>query len=67
MFFMINTIDIANYADDNILCDDNTSYRVGKNQCHPEMTLQMASIKLFKGFYRSGTKLVKINAIFCRA
>ena len=40
IFFKIDTIDIASYA------DDNTLYDVGKNQCDLETKLQKASIKL---------------------
>ena len=50
MFFMIDNIDIASYA------DDNTSYSVGKNQCYLETKLQKASVKLFKWFYENGLK-----------
>ena len=42
VFFMIDNIDIASYA------DDNTPYSVGKSQCDLETKLQNASIKLFK-------------------
>ena len=39
--FMINTIDIASYA------DDNTPYSVGKNRYNIETKLQKASVKRF--------------------
>ena len=49
MFFMIDNIDIASYA-------DNTPYRVGKSQCDLETKLQKASVKLFKHLYENGLK-----------
>ena len=48
IFFKIDTIDIASYA------DDNTLYDVGKNQCDLETKLQKASIKLCEWFYENG-------------
>ena len=42
MLFMINTIDIASYA------DDNTIYSAGKNQCDLEKKMQKPSVKTFK-------------------
>ena len=42
MFFVVDNIDIASYA------DDNTPYSVGKSQCDLETKLQNASVKLFK-------------------
>ena len=45
MFFMIDNIDIASYA------DDDSPYSVGKGQCNLETKLQNASIKFFKWFY----------------
>ena len=42
MFFMICTIDIASYADNNL------PYNVGKSQCDIETKLQKASVKLFE-------------------
>ena len=50
MFFMIDNIDIANYA------DDNTSYGVGKCQCDLETKLQKESFKLFKWFHKNDLK-----------
>ena len=50
MFFMVNNIDIASYA------DDNTSYSVGKSQCDLETKLQKTSAKLFKWFHENGLK-----------
>ena len=50
MFFMIDNIDIASYA------DYNTPYSVGKSQCDLETKLQKASIKLFKWFHENGLK-----------
>ena len=50
MFFMLDNIDIASYA------DDNTPYSVGKSQCDPETPLQKASVKLFKWFHENGLK-----------
>ena len=42
MFFMVDNIDIASYA------DDNTPYSVGKSQCDLEAKLEKASVNLFK-------------------
>ena len=42
MFFIVDNIDIASYA------DDNTPYNVGKSQCNLETKLQKASVKFFK-------------------
>ena len=42
MFFMIDNIDIASYA------DDSTLYSLEKSQCDLETKLQRASVKLFK-------------------
>ena len=50
MFFMVDNIDIASYADDNI------PYIVGKSQCDLETKLQKASVKLFKWFHENGLK-----------
>ena len=50
MFFMVDNIDIASYA------DDNTPYSVGKSQCHLETKLQKASVKRFKWFDENGLK-----------
>ena len=50
MFFMIDNIDIASYA------DDNTPYSAGKGQCDIEAKLQRASVKLFKWFNEIGQK-----------
>ena len=47
MFFMVDNIDIASYA------DDNTPYSVGKSQCDLETKLQKASVKLFKQFHEN--------------
>lgn len=47
---MTDTINIANYA------DDNTPYSVGKNLCELETKLQKVSVKLFKCFYENGFK-----------
>ena len=48
MFFMVDNIDIASYADDNI------PYIVGKSQCDLETKLQKASVKLSKWFHENG-------------
>ena len=48
---MINTIDIACYADENTPCN------IGKNQCDQQAKLQKASVKLFKWFYENGMKV----------
>ena len=48
MFFMIDNIDIASYA------DDNSPYSVGKSQCDLETKLQKASVKLFKWLHENG-------------
>ena len=58
MFFMVDNIDIASYA------DDNTPYSVGKSQCDLEKKLQKASVKLFKWSMKMARKLIKINFIF---
>ena len=50
MFFMIDTIHIANSA------DDNTPYSVGKSQCDLETKLQEASVKIFKWFHENFLK-----------
>ena len=42
MFFMVDNIDIAIYA------DDNTPYSVRKSQCDLETKLEKASVNLFK-------------------
>ena len=47
---MIDTADIASYA------DDNTPYMIGKNQCDLETKLQEASVKRFKWFHENGMK-----------
>ena len=49
MFFMVDNIDIASYA------DDNTPYSVGKSQCDLETKLQKTSVKLFKWFHENGS------------
>ena len=43
MFFMVDNIDIASYA------DDNTPYSVRKRQCDLETKLQKASVKISNG------------------
>ena len=48
MFFMVDNIDIASYADDNNPCS------VGKGQCNLETKLQKTSVQLFKWFHGSG-------------
>ena len=48
IFFMINTIDVASYA------DDKTPYSLGKKQCGVGTKLQKASVKLFKWFHGKG-------------
>ena len=50
MFFMVDNIDIASYA------DDNTPYSVGKSQCDLETKLKKASVKLFKWFHENDLK-----------
>ena len=45
MFFMVDNIDIASYA------DDNTPFSVGKSQCDLETKLKKASVKIFKWFH----------------
>ena len=49
MFFMLDNIDIAGYA------DNNTPYSVGKSQCDLEQKLQKTSVKLFKWFHENGS------------
>ena len=50
IFFVIDYIDIARYA------DDNTLYSARKCQCDLETKLQKASVKLFKWFHENGLK-----------
>ena len=50
MFFMIDTTDIAGYA------DDNTPSNVGKNNVTKKPKLQKASVTLFKWFHENGMK-----------
>ena len=50
MFFMIDNIDIASYA------DDSTLYSLEKSQCNLETKLRRASVKLFKYFHEKGLK-----------
>ena len=50
MHFMIDSIDIACYT------DDNTPNSVGKSQCDQERKLEKASVKLFKWFRENGLK-----------
>ena len=50
MFFMVDNIDIASYA------DDNTPYSVGKSQHDLETKFQKALVKCFKWFYENGLK-----------
>ena len=60
MFFMVDNIDIASYADDNI------PYSVGKNQCDLETKLQKASAKLFKWFRENSLKANQDKCHFYR-
>ena len=50
MFFIIDTIDIASYA------DGSTPNSVGKNKCDLETKLQNTSVKNFKWFHENGMK-----------
>ena len=50
MFFMVDNIDIASYA------DDNTPSSVGKSQCDLETKLQKTSVKLSKWFHENCLK-----------
>ena len=50
MFFMVDNIDIASYA------DDNTPYSVGKSQCDLETKPQKASVKISKWFHENDLK-----------
>ena len=50
MYFMIDNIHIASYA------DDNTTYNVGKSQYDLETKLQKTSVKIFKWFHKNGMK-----------
>ena len=50
MFFMVDHLDIASYA------DDNTPYSKGKSQYDLETKLQKASVKLYKWFHENGLK-----------
>ena len=46
MSFSIDSVDTASYA------DDNTPYTIWKNKCEVEKKLEIASVKLFKRFYK---------------
>ena len=46
MSFSIDSVDTASYA------DDNTPYTIWKNKCEVENKLEIASVKLFKRFYK---------------
>ena len=50
MFFMVDTVDIASYA------DDSPSYSVGNNQCKLEKKLQKVLLKLYNWFHENGLK-----------
>ena len=50
MFFIIDTTDIASYA------DDRTPYSVEKSQCDRETKLQKTSVKRCKSFYENDMK-----------
>ena len=50
MFFMVDNIDIASYA------QDNTHYSLVKSQHNLETKLQKASVKLLKWFHENGLK-----------
>ena len=50
VFFMVDNIDIASFA------NDNTPYSVGKSQCDLEIKLQKTSVKLFKWFHENDLK-----------
>ena len=50
MHFMIDSIDIARYT------DDNTSNSVEKSQCDQKRKLEKASVKLFKWSRENGLK-----------
>ena len=52
MFFMIDTVDIASYA------DDSTPWIVKKKkQCDLETKLQQESVKVFKWFHENSLKV----------
>ena len=59
MFFLVDSVYIADYADDTTPCT------FGKNECEVESKLKMASIKLFKWFHENGIKANKISFISC--
>ena len=50
LFFIIDNLDIASYA------DDNTPYSVRKSQCDLEAKLQKALVKISKWFHENGLK-----------
>ena len=50
MFFTVDNIDIASYADDNI------PYSVGKSQCDLETKPQKASVKISQWFHENDLK-----------
>ena len=61
MSFSIDSVDTASYA------DDNTPYTIWKNKCEVENKLEIASVKLFKRFYKNGMKAnqEKCNFLSC--
>ena len=60
MFFMIDTIDITSYA------DDNTPYSAEKNQCDLKTKLKKVSSNFVNGSMKMARKPIKINVIFCQ-
>ena len=58
MFFMIDNIHIASYA------DDNTLYSIGKSQYDLETKLQKASVKFLKWFHENGMKATQDKCHF---
>ena len=61
MSFSIDSVDTASSA------DDNTRYTIWKNKCEVENKLKIASVKLFKRFYKNGMKAnqEKCNFLSC--
>ena len=61
MSFSIDSVDTTSYA------DDNTPYTIWKNKCEVENKLEIASVKLFKRFYKNGMKAnqEKCNFLSC--
>ena len=60
MLFMIDTIDIASYG------DNNTLYSLKKNNVTSKQNYKTRQSNALNGFIKMAWKLIKINAIFCQ-